>query len=147
MVNALRKKITLLSIVSMLSLLFVVLAPVMGAEQSGLLADETELAPLLAVTLSPGETAGATSATVTGHVYGSLVVNITEAEVATPYVGDSAPTAGDNLIDSYESGADIFAGVAVSNYLQVYAATVLSGMTTLKEHSYSIRIPHFCRNS
>jgi len=93
----------------------------LGVEQSDLLAEEPELAPLLAVTLSPGKTAGTTSATVIGQVYGSLVVNITEAEIATPYVGDPAPTTGDNLIASYESGVDITAGVAAGNYLQVYA--------------------------
>ncbi|NLV15586.1 MAG: hypothetical protein GXY50_00010, partial [Syntrophomonadaceae bacterium] len=121
MVKTIRKKITLLSIISMLSLLFVVLAPVMGAELSDLIADEPESAPLLDVTLSPGETTVSTSATVTGHVYGGLIVNITEAEITTPYVGDPAPTAGGNLITGYESGADISAGVAAGNYLQVYA--------------------------
>ena len=75
----------------------------------------------MAATLSPGNVVGTTSATITGHVYGSLVVNITEAEIVTPYVGDPPPTAGDNLITGYESGADINAGVAAGNCLQVYA--------------------------
>jgi len=121
MVKTKRSKIKLLSIISMLSLLFVVLAPVMGAGQGDLKADVPELAPLLDVTLSPGDTAGTTSATVTGHIYHSLVVDITEAEIATPYVGDPAPTTGDNLITGYQSGADITAGVAAGKYLQVYA--------------------------
>ncbi len=121
MVNTIRRKIKFLSIMSMLSLVLVVLAPVMGAGQRDLKAEEPELAPLLEVTLSPGDTAGATSATVTGHVYGSLVVNVTDEEIATPYVGDPAPTAGDYLITGYESGTDITAGVTTGNYLQVYA--------------------------
>jgi len=32
-------------------------------------------------------------------------------------VGDTAPTAGDNLLADYESGADITAGVAAGKYL------------------------------
>ena len=119
MVKAIQKKITILFIMSMLLQLFVGLAPVMAEDPSDLKA-EPEFVPLLAVTLSPGETTGAASATVTDPVSGSLLVNVTEREVATPYVGDAAPTAGDNLIADYESGADITTGVAAGNYLQIY---------------------------
>ncbi|NLB53919.1 MAG: hypothetical protein GX808_13420, partial [Syntrophomonadaceae bacterium] len=53
--------------------------------------------------------------------------NITEQEIATPRIGDTAPTAGDNLIEGYVSGADITAGVAAGNYLQVYDVDMEEG--------------------
>ena len=70
---------------------------------------------------------GATSATVTDYVYGNLLVNITEREIATPQMGDTAPTAGDNMIADYESGADITTGVAAGNYLQIYDVDMEKG--------------------
>jgi uncharacterized repeat protein (TIGR02543 family) len=119
MKKTIRKKITVLLIMSMLMQLLVGVAPVI-AEDSGDLIAEPEFVPLLAAVLFPGEITGATSATITDHVYGSLVVNVTEQEIATPQVGEVAPTAGDNLLEDYESGADITAGVAAGNYLQIY---------------------------
>lgn len=115
-----RRKITIILCVAMLLQLSVGVA--LGlSEDSGDSKAQPELVSIMAATLSPGNVVGTTSATITGHVYGSLVVNITEAEIVTPYVGDPPPTAGDNLITGYESGADISAGVAAGNYLQVYA--------------------------
>ena len=115
-----RKKITVLLIMSMLLQLLVSVAPVMAEDSSDLKPEGPESVPLLAVTLSPGETTGATAATVTDYVYGNLIVNVTEEEITTPQVGDAAPAAGDNLLADYESGADITTGVAVGKYLQIY---------------------------
>ena len=119
MFKTIQKRMTVVLIVSMLFQVFVGVSPVLAEDSSDHIAGP-EFVPLLAVTLSPGETAGATSATVTGYVYGNLLVNITEQEIATPRVGDTAPTTGDNMIADYESGADITAGVAAGNYLQIY---------------------------
>jgi len=115
-----RRRITIILCVAMLLQLSIGAA--LGlAEDAGDSMAQPELVSIMAATLSPGNVVGTTSATITGHVYGSLVVNITEAEIVTPYVGDPPPTAGDNLITGYESGADINAGVAAGNCLQVYA--------------------------
>jgi hypothetical protein len=119
MFKTIQKRMTVVLIVSMLFQVFIGVSPVLAEDSSDHIAGP-EFVPLLAVTLSPGETTGATSATVTGYVYGNLLVNITEQEIATPRVGDTAPTTGDNMIADYESGADITAGVAAGNYLQIY---------------------------
>lgn len=114
-----RRKVTILLFAAIL--LQLSLGSALGlAEDSGDPKAQPELVSIMAATLSPGNVVGAASVTVTGHVYGRLVVNLTEAEIVTPYVGDAAPTAGDNLITGYESGADITAGVAAGNYLQIY---------------------------
>ena len=113
------KKMGVILIVSMFLQVFISGAPVLAEDSNDLIA-EPEFVPMLAVTLSPGETTGAAAATVTGHVYGSLLVNITEQEIATPQAGDTAPTAGDNMVAEYASGADITVGVAAGNYLQIY---------------------------
>ena len=126
MLKTIQKRMTVILIVSMLLLLFVGVSPVLADDSSDLIA-EPEFVPMLAVTLSPGETAGATSATVTDNVYGNLLVNVTEEEIARPQVGEVAPTAGDNMIADYESGADITAGVAAGNYLQIYDVDMEEG--------------------
>ncbi|OQB67453.1 MAG: hypothetical protein BWX93_01779 [Bacteroidetes bacterium ADurb.Bin139] len=59
---------TVVLIVSMLFQVFVGVSPVLAEDSSDHIAGP-EFVPLLAVTLSPGETTGATSATVTGYVY------------------------------------------------------------------------------
>ena len=120
MVKTVRRKITILLIMSMLLQLLIGVAPVMAEDSSGLIAEEPEFAPLLAVTLSAGETTGATSATINDPVSGRLLVNVTEQEISLPQVGDIAPSAGANFIADYESGADITAGVAAGSYLQIY---------------------------
>jgi uncharacterized repeat protein (TIGR02543 family) len=126
MIKTIRKKITVLLIMSMLMQLLVGVAPVIAEDSGGHIA-APEFVPLLAVVLSPGEIPGTTSATVTGYVYGNLLVNITEQEIATPRVGDAVPTDGDNLIADYEPGADIAAGVTAGNYLQIYDVDMQEG--------------------
>ncbi|NLT49195.1 MAG: hypothetical protein GXX92_12355, partial [Clostridiales bacterium] len=120
------KKTVVLLILTMIVQLFSGVTPVVAVEISDLVAGP-ESVPLLAVTLSPGETAGTTAATVTGVVHGSLIVNVTEGEMAKPQMGDTAPTAGDNLFADYESGAAITTGVAVGNYLQIYDVDMAEG--------------------
>ncbi|MDD4754295.1 MAG: leucine-rich repeat protein [Desulfitobacteriaceae bacterium] len=114
-----RKKISVLLMMSMLIQLFIGVAPILAEDSNGMNA-EPEFVSQLTVTLSPGVATGSTSATVTNCVYGSLIVNVTEQEITTPQVGEIAPTAGSNLIVNYESGADITAGVVAGNYLQIY---------------------------
>ncbi|MDD4834541.1 MAG: S-layer homology domain-containing protein [Lutispora sp.] len=126
MLKMIQKRMTVVLIVSMLLQLFAGATPVLAKDSSDLIADP-EFVPMLTVTLSPGETAGATSATVTDYVYGNLLVNITEQEIAMPRIGDTAPTTGDNLFADYKSGADITAGVAAGNYLQIYDVDVEEG--------------------
>ena len=85
-----RRKITILLFAAIL--LQLSLGSALGlAEDSGDSMAQPELVSIMAATLSPGNVVGTTSATITGHVYGSLVVNITEAEIVTPYVGDPPP--------------------------------------------------------
>ncbi len=126
MLKTIRRRLAFALVVSMLLLLFTGVSPVSAEDLSDLIA-EPEFMPLLAVTLSSGGTTGATSATVTDYVYGNLLVNVTEQEIATPQVGEVAPTAGDNLITDYEPGADITAGVAAGNYLQIYDVDMEEG--------------------
>lgn len=114
-----KKKITILLIMSMLLQLFAAVTPVIAEDSSNLKA-KPEFVPIMAVVLSPGITTWSTSATVTDHVSGSLIVNVTEEEITTPQMGEVAPTVGSNLIVDYESGADITAGVVTGNYLQLY---------------------------
>ncbi|NLT95507.1 MAG: leucine-rich repeat protein [Clostridia bacterium] len=120
MLRTVRRRITILLIMSMFLQLLAGAAPVLGEDTSDLPPVEPEFVPLLAVTLFPGETTGATSATVTDYVYGNLFVNVTKEEISWPQVGDIASTAGDNLLADYETGADITAGVAAGKYLQIY---------------------------
>lgn len=119
MVKMLQKRMTVILIVSMLLQVFVSATSVL-AEDLGGHTTESGFVPMLAVTLSPGETMGAAAVTVTDYVYGALFVNVTEREIAMPRIGDTAPLAGDNLITDYESGADITVAVEAGNYLQVY---------------------------
>ena len=126
MLKMIQKRMTVVLIVSMLLQLFAGATPVLAKDSSDLIADP-EFVPMLTVTLSPGETEGATSATVTDYVYGNLLVNITEQEIEIPRIGDTAPTTGDNLIADYKSGADITAGVIVGNYLQIYDVDMEDG--------------------
>ena len=80
-----RSKIPIILCVAMLLQLSVGVA--LGlSEDSGDSMAQPELVSIMAATLSPGNVVGTTSATITGHVYGNLVVNITEAEIVTPYV-------------------------------------------------------------
>jgi hypothetical protein len=126
MLKTIRRRLAFALVVSMLLQLFVGVSPVLAEDSSDMIGGP-EFVPLLAVTLSSGETTGATSATVTDNVYGNLLVNVTEQEIATPRVGEAAPTAGDNLITDYEPGADITAGVAAGNYLQIYDVDMEEG--------------------
>ncbi|NLB81918.1 MAG: hypothetical protein GX800_10010, partial [Clostridiaceae bacterium] len=126
MLKTIQRRMTVILIVSVLLHLFVGATPALAEDSNGYIA-EPEFVPMLAVNLSPGETASATSATVTDYVYGNLLVNITEQEIATPLIGDAAPTAGDNLFADYESGADITTGVAAGNYLQIYDVDMEEG--------------------
>ena len=126
MLKTIKKRITVVLVVSMLLLLFAGVSPVLAEDSSDLIA-EPEFVPMLAATLSSGGTTGATSAAVTDYVYGNLLVNVTEQEIATPQVGEVAPTAGSNLIVNYESGADITAGVVAGNYLQIYDVDMEEG--------------------
>jgi hypothetical protein len=126
MLKTIQRRMTVILIVSVLLQLFAGVTPVL-AEGSSDLITEPGFVPMLAATLSPGEMTGATSATVTDYVYGNLLVNITEREIATPQMGDTAPTAGDNMIADYESGADITTGVAAGNYLQIYDVDMEKG--------------------
>ena len=114
MLKTIQRRMTVILIVSVLLQLFAGATPVL-AEGSSDLITEPGFVPMLAATLSLGEMTVATSATVTDYVYGNLLVNITEWEIATPQMGDTAPTAGDNMIADYESGADITTGVAAGN--------------------------------
>lgn len=111
MVKNTRKKIIIMLIICMLIQLLGGMS-LLAEEAVGLPPAESAFVPLLDVTLSPGETAGATSATINDPVSGSLLINVTEEEIARPRVGDTAPTAGDNLLADYESGSDITVGVA-----------------------------------
>ncbi|MGI6604482.1 MAG: hypothetical protein ACOX2S_05455 [bacterium] len=121
MTQARWKAIAVFVLIAMTLQLSVGVTPVLAEEDvSDAITELSKFVPLLSVTLSPGETGGATSATVTDCVYGNLLVNVTEQEIATPRVGDKAPSAGDNLIVGYEPGADITAGVAAGSFLQVY---------------------------
>jgi hypothetical protein len=77
-------------------------------------------ASTLNVSIATGSVSGSTKATISDSATSKFVVNITDASVATPNVGDIAPTTGDNLIDNYVSEADITNGVEADKYLQIY---------------------------
>ena len=128
MLDMLKKRVAVLLVITMLVQLFAGVSPILAEDLNELnIGSEFVSIPILTAILAPGEIVGATTVTVTDYVYGELFVNITEQEIEMPRVGDTVPRDGDNLITGYEPGADIAAGVAAGNYLQIYDVDMEEG--------------------